>query len=360
MNDDSLDVEPVGGKNEPTMNFATDETVTTDKHGHAKGKVLKIGKDHKPQSPSQPMKMSDEELQRTEAQSRATVRMYATYENPHEMDPEKRTITFAGTGSMVCKQLGPGNQGIAKISTNDHTIAKHMPPVAGISADKRLNYILKEISTDPSRKSSIDNREEMWSCKKLTERVENMKLLNETVPSMASDFAFCSCTAPNKDLEKRGILIPSMLPQSSTHQHNHAQGVGYPGRTPLLKHESLFEGKIHSKSLIQGKLKSNQGSSTVEHSVPTKKGMSGTHLGILGTPVDSFQAIHSRSIDEITGENGGISTSNVAFAEQYRKHIYKDLPPDKKSQATQYLFGFGDEQCSLANSWFDRFKFWTP
>jgi len=139
------------------------------------------------------------------------------------------------------------------------------------------------------------------------------------------------------------MLIPT-LPASRDY-HSNVQGVGYPGTQRLLKHESVFASYLQRQTMVEGKTNSSEGAATIIHSVPTKNGMGGTHLSEKGTPNNSFQYIHSQSIDPHgTGTNGGLTTNNIAFARQYSTHIEKDLPASAKPQAQTYLNNFSQFQ----------------
>jgi hypothetical protein len=95
----------------------------------------------------------------------------------------------------------------------------------------------------------------------------------------------------------------------------------------------MFQGLSNKQTLSRGKLKVLEGSATIQHALPTKGGMSGTHIATKHSEPNSFQAIHSSSLDQVllvhlflkfkfgNGINGGVSTDNMAFAEQYKKHI---------------------------------------
>ena len=95
----------------------------------------------------------------------------------------------------------------------------------------------------------------------------------------------------------------------------------------------MFQGLSNKQTLPRGKLKVLEGSATIQHALPTKGDMCGMHIASEYSEPNSFQTIHSCSLDQVLlihlflkckfgrGINREVFTDNMIFAEQYKKHI---------------------------------------
>jgi hypothetical protein len=253
---------------------------------------------------------------------------------------------------MVCKAPQTKDQATARLLTNDYVVSDIMPKVDGLSEEQRRKYTISSISADPSVRAGSDYGDEHWTCEKLNSMADNLKILRKATPSLDADFSFLKCSGPKDSVAGKAVMVPTLPTMQQKHQQ--AQGVGYPGYQPLSHHENMFKGRGDRQTLVQGNVKT--GSLTdVLHEVPMKPGMSGTTFAESGTPVNSFQYIHSRSISNIHNVyNGAVSTNNLAFIKQYDTHVVQAMPSDlpEKSDANKFVQEALTEQQKQANSWF--------
>lgn len=99
--DDNDGIQVVSLKNKDDVQYAAPEIVAEDKQGKPKGEVHGIKNDGGVLNGD---KLTNEERERARVQSLSSVRIFATYTNNNEpVDSPLHSVTFAGTGTMVCK-----------------------------------------------------------------------------------------------------------------------------------------------------------------------------------------------------------------------------------------------------------------
>ncbi len=101
-----------------------------------------------------------------------------------------------------------------------------MPPSKTVPEGERKHYRRSRIEVDSNVRAPQPYGETNWECTKLTTLKENLQIAGKVEKNLPCDFAFLECKAPDSDLARKEILVPS-VPSSSGKQE--VIGVGYGG-----------------------------------------------------------------------------------------------------------------------------------